>query len=359
MNSRGFGVKKGRWSAGLVVAVIAAAVAFYAGPGNEADSSTDVRRTARVALGGLSETISATGVIRPITGAEVNVGSRISGTVVALPVEVGDRVKTGQILAELDDTALLAESDEARADVNLSIPRVELAESTLARREKLATKGLASDEDLEIARRDLAVARAQLEADRARLRSAEIELGYTRITAPIDGVVAEVSTREGETVAAAFAAPNFVTIIDIDRVEVLAYVDETDIGRVTLGQQATFTVDTYPDAEFPARVVAIQPRAELQGSVVNYVVRLEFDRIPNFVLRPEMTAHVRIIVDERNAVLTAPRAAIKRQAGRQFVVLRRDGAWIEQDVRTGWRSDTTVELLSGVSAGDLLELNTY
>jgi len=352
-------VKKGRWSTGLAITTVAAVIAIYAWPGSEADSSTDVRRTARVSLGELSETISATGVIRPVTGAEVNVGSRISGTVVSLPVEVGDRVQTGQVLAELDATALLAEADEARADVNLSMPRVELAESTLARRQKLATKGLASDEDLEIARRDLAVARAQLEANRARLRSAEIELDYTRITAPIDGVVAEVSTREGETVAAAFAAPNFVTIIDIDRVEVLAYVDETDIGRVSLGQHATFTVDTYPDAEFPARVVAIQPRAELQGSVVNYVVRLEFDRIPDFILRPEMTAHVRIVVDERDAVLTAPRAAIKRQTGRQFVVLRRDGEWIEQDVRTGWRSDTTVELLSGVREGDVLELNTY
>ena len=167
-------MKKGRWSTGLAITTVAAVIAIYAWPGSEADSSTDVRRTARVSLGELSETISATGVIRPVTGAEVNVGSRISGTVVSLPVEVGDRVQTGQVLAELDATALLAEADEARADVNLSMPRVELAESTLARRQKLATKGLASDEDLEIARRDLAVARAQLEANRARLRSAEI-----------------------------------------------------------------------------------------------------------------------------------------------------------------------------------------
>ena len=122
-----------------------------------------------------------------------------------------------------------------------------------------------------LAENDLAVARAELQANRARLRSAEIELDYTRITAPIDGVVAEVSTREGETVAAAFAAPNFVTIIDLERLEVLAYVDETDIGRVVVGQLASFTVDTFPDTEFTARVTAIQPRAELQGSVVNYL----------------------------------------------------------------------------------------
>jgi len=347
-----------RWAAGLIVSAMAAAIVF-AWTANSANSSTGVRPTARVALGSLSEAITATGVIRPVTGAEVNVGSRISGTVIRLPVEVGDRVVTGQLLAELDATALQAAADRARADVNLSIPRVELAESTLRRREKLAARGLATAEDLEVALQDLAVARAQLEANRARLRSAEIELGYAQITAPIDGVVAEVSTREGETVAAAFAAPNFVTIIDIDRVEVLAYVDETDIGRVEIGQQASFTVDTYAEAEFPARVVAIQPRAEIQGSVVNYVVRLEFERISPYILRPEMTAHVRIVIDEREDALTAPRAAIKREAGRQYVVLQRGNEWVEQDVRTGWRSDSTVELLSGVRAGDVVEINSY
>jgi RND family efflux transporter MFP subunit len=350
-------VKKGRWSTGLTITVLALAIAINVWPGNEADSNTDVRKTASVNLGALNETITATGVIRPVTGAEVNVGSRISGTVVSLPVEVGDRVTVGQLLAELDRTALQAEADEARADVNLSIPRVELAKSTLARREKLATRGLASDEDLEIARRDLAVALAELQADRARLRSAEIELDYTRITAPIDGVVAEVSTREGETVAAAFAAPNFVTIIDLERLEVLAYVDETDIGRVVVGQLASFTVDTFPGTEFMARVTAIQPRAELQGSVVNYLARLEFERSEDFILRPEMTAHVRIVVDEREQVLTAPRATIKRNTGRQYVVVQRGGEWLEQDVRTGWRSDTAVEFLSGVREGDVLELN--
>ena len=351
-------MKKSRWSAGLVLTVVIAAIGLNVWPGKDADSSTDARRTARVTLGTLKETITATGVIRPVTGAEVNVGSRISGTVVSLLVEVGDRVVVGQLLAELDATALQAEADAVRAEVNLSAPRVQLAQSTLARRDKRATMGLASTEDLEVARQDLAVARAQLEANRARQRSAAIALGYTRITAPIDGVVAEVSTREGETVAAAFAAPNFVTIVDLERLEVLAYVDETDIGRVVVGQVARFTVDTFSDTQFPARVVAIQPRAELQGSVVNYLVRLKFERLPDFTLRPEMTAHVRIVVDEREQALTAPRASIKRRPGRQYVVVQRQGQWVEQDVRTGWRSDSSVELLAGVRNGDVLELNS-
>lgn len=350
-------MKKGYWTAGSVLLAVIVTVGLYMWPDNEAESNTDLRRTTTVSKGSLNETVLATGAVRPVTGAEVNVGSRISGTVVSLPVAVGDSVEIGQLLAELDATALEAQADEARAEVALSVPRIDLAESILARRERLAEKGLASVEDLDLARNDLAAARAQLLADKARLRSAKIALSYTQVTAPISGVVAEVSTREGETVAAAFAAPNFVTIIDLDRLEVLAYVDETDIGRVFIGQQASFTVDTFTNIEFKARVIAIQPRAELQGSVVNYVVRLEFERPTDFVLRPEMTAHVRIVIAERNDVLTAPRSTIKRTVGRQYVMVQRGEEWSAQDVQTGWRSESKVEILSGVREGDVLELN--
>ena len=343
----------------LLLALAGSAAGVYAWQDNQPQTGSPDRRTGRVELRSLSETITATGVIRPVTGAEVNVGSRISGTVTRLPVEIGERVARGQLLAELDATALRAQADEMRADVALSEPRLALAESTLKRREQLAEKGLTSAEDLEIARRDLAVAVAELEATRARLRSAEISLGYTRIVAPINGIVAEVSTREGETVAAAFAAPNFVTIIDLDRLEVLAYVDETDIGQVFVGQQAIFTVDTYPDAEFVAEVIAIQPRAELQGSVVNYVVRLEFQSPDSFVLRPEMTAHIQIVVEERDNVLVAPRNSIKRRVGREYVVMQSGEQWIEQNIETGWRSESLVEVLAGINEGDVLELNTH
>ena len=343
------------WSLGVCVLIVTGVGYSWSIEGRVDDKLS--RLTGRVDLRSLSETVVATGVIRPMVGAEVNVGSRISGTVINLPVEVGDRVEVDQLLAELDTTALEAAADQVRADVALARPRIALAGSVLERRQRLAEQGLASAEDLDLALRDLAVERALLEASKARLRSAEIVLGYTRITAPISGVVAEVTTREGETVAADFSAPTFVTIIDLDRLEVLAYVDETDIGRIQIGQTPNVTVDTYPDMEFEATVNTIQPRAELQGSVVNYVVRLDFAAVDNFILRPEMTAHVRLVVAERENVLTAPRNALKRHDGRQFVVVQRDGEWIETDVRTGWRSESTVEILSGVDEGDLIELN--
>jgi RND family efflux transporter MFP subunit len=345
-----------KWWILFVLALVATAAGYSWSVEGRVENQLE-RKTGHVGIGTLTETVTATGVIRPMVGAEVNVGSRISGTVVNLPVEVGDEVEVDQLLAELDNTALEAAADQVRADVALAQPRVALAKSILKRRQSLAVQGLASDEDLEIASRDLAVERAMLDASKARLRSAEILLGYSQITAPIRGVVAEVTTREGETVAADFSAPTFVTIIDLDRLEVLAYVDETDIGRVGMGQLATFTVDTYPDKEFTATVSAIQPRAELQGSVVNYVVRLDFESANEFILRPEMTAHVQLVVAEREGATLAPRNALIRRDGRQFVIVQRDGDWIETGVRTGWRSESTVEILAGVSQGDVIELN--
>jgi macrolide-specific efflux system membrane fusion protein len=339
---------------------------FYAWSGDGDTPQQTEYRSAVISLTSLQETVVATGVIRPVVGAEVNVGSRISGTVISLPVVVGDRVEVGQLLARLDDTALQAAADQMRAEVGLSRPRVSLAESVLERRIRLAEKGLASDEDLDIARSDLAIARARLEESLARQRSAGINLSYAQITAPISGVVAAVSTREGETVAAGFSAPTFVTIVDLDRLEVLAYVDETDIGRVFVGQPASFEVDTHPGVSFSGVVEAIQPRAEMRENVVNYVVRLEFESPPaglddpdtEYTLRPEMTAHVRLVIAERDNALTAPRNALKRRDGRQYLLVQRGDEWVEQDVRTGWRSDSAVEILSGVKAGDRIALNT-
>lgn len=318
---------------------------------------TAPRSTARISRGAFQQAVIATGVIRPVVGAEVDVGSRISGTVDSLPVKVGDRVNRGELLAELDATDLEAGLEEAKANLALARPRVALAESTLARRRRLAASGLITAEDLDMAVRDLAVEQARFQASDARLRSAEILLGYSRIRAPISGVIAEVSTREGETVAAGLSAPTFVTIVDLERLEALAYVDETDIGRIHLGQVGTFTVDTYQDTEFAARVTAIQPKAELQGSVVNYIVRLEYEPREGYILRPEMTAHVRLVVEQREAALTAPRRALRRHDGRQFLAVQRSGEWVEQEVEIGWRSEEAVEIVSGVDEGDLVELN--
>jgi macrolide-specific efflux system membrane fusion protein len=355
-------MKRGNKWLSLTGFVVLGSAGIYGWSGDGSTPQSVEYRTAVVSTTNLKETVVATGVIRPVVGAEINVGSRISGTVISLPVVVGDQVKVGQLLARLDDTALQAATDQVDAEVALARPGVSLAKAVLERRVRLANDGLASAEDLDIARSDLAIANARLDESLARQRAARINLSYAEISAPISGVVAAVSTREGETVAAGFSAPTFVTIVDLDRLEVLAYVDETDIGRVFVGQEANFTVDTYPGVSVTGLVTAIQPSAELRDNVVNYVIRLEFeasleDTPTEYTLRPEMTAHVRLVISERGDAITAPRNAIKRREGRQFLLVQREGEWVEQDVRTGWRSDSQVEILSGVKAGDRIALN--
>lgn len=341
----------------LLLAGLIGVTALYLWQGDAATPARADIKTTKVGRETLTREVIATGVIRPVTGAEINVGSRVSGIVKNLPVKVGDTVQAGDLLAQLDSTPFEALMQQAAADVDLSKAELALAESELARQQNLSAKGYSSETDLQQAIRDINVARAKLALNVAKLRSAEIDFGYTKIAAPIKGVIAEVTTREGETVAADFAAPKFVSIVDLDRLEVQAFVDETDIGRVFVGQSARFEVDTYSDREFQARVTAINPKAELQNSVVNYIVVLDFEGQEGSILRPEMTAHVRLELEARNNVLTAPRSALRRQNGKQIILVERDGDWTEQPVRIGWRTDQRVEIVDGLAEGDVIQLN--
>ncbi len=305
----------------------------------------------------LDQTVLATGVIRPVVGAEIDVGSRVSGIVSSIAVKVGNRVDRGDLLARIDPTEFEAQMAQAEAELALARAQLAMAASSHQRAASLSAAGIVSEFELESANRDLEVARARVALEQARVNSVRILLAYTEIRAPLRGVIADVTTREGETVAASFAAPTFVTIVDLDRLEVQAYVDETDIGKIFVGQPATFSVDTYPDADFAAQVTAINPKAELQNGVVNYVVRLEFEPPDALVLRPEMTAHVRLVVEERNDVLTVPRKAIRRDQGQQFVLVSRNGVWVDQIIEPGWRTDSRVEVREGLSENETVRLN--
>src|SRR5262249_52948126 len=159
--------------------------------------------------------------------------------------------------------------------------------------------GILAPSELELAERVAAVSEQQVIGARASLAYATAQLEYAHIVAPIAGVVASVSTQEGETVAAAFAAPTFVTLLDPTRLEVLAYVDEPDIGRIRAGQTATFTVDTYGDREFDGLVTTVYPKAEIRDNVVNYVTVVRFQPPRDGTLRPEMTTTLRIATETR------------------------------------------------------------
>lgn len=246
--------------------------------------------------------VKATGVIKPMIGAEVRVGSRASGVVKRLFVRVGDRVRKGQLLAELDDRELAARRAAAVAALDLSNANLSYAQTDLRRKRQLHAASLIASSDLDLAEQAAIVFEQQRRQAQASLDDAATQLGYARIVAPITGIVSSVSTQEGETVAASFASPTFVTLLDLTRLEVRAYVDETDIGRIRRGQRAQFTVDTYGDHTFDGRVTAIYPQAEIRDNVVNYITVVRFTPPRDRLLRPEMTATVRIDVEDVKSV---------------------------------------------------------
>jgi multidrug efflux pump subunit AcrA (membrane-fusion protein) len=394
----------------VAIPVLAAAVVVLgllawlrAGDSEEASDSSEV---VVVAPRTFSTIVVAIGAVKPRIGSEVRVGSRISGRVWKLRANIGDRVEQGQIIAELETAeldALIAlrravlklavaklagfatlspeEEARARADVKRLEAEVRLATEDLTRQQALLERKLvpratadaardrhaAAEAALESARRTVEWLRAghtegrrQAEADveraRAALESAEVDRSFTVLRSPIAGVVASVATQEGETVAAGLNAPTFVTIVDLARLQVNAYVDEVDIGKVATGQHAVFTVDAFPARDFTGRVAAIYPTATIQDNVVKYIVALDIDGEYAGLLRPEMTASVRIELDERT-VLAVPVRAIRQDAGRSVVHVVSGDRPEVRPVRVGWRDGSWAEITDGLAEGERILLN--
>ena len=339
---------------GLFILVIAALVTgFSMGlfPNNEDVQSMDWP-TAPVKRVDISSTVLATGIVKPKVGAEVRVGSRVSGIVMKLYVSVGDRVPEGTLLAEIDPTEFEARLHQAEADLEVAKANLEFAVLDKNRQNELLGKELVSQNVADVAGRAHEVAEAEVKQAEANLEFARIQLEYTKIRAPISGVVASVSTQEGETVAASFAAPTFVTIIDLNRLEVWAYVDETDIGRVQKGQEAEFSVDTYSDVEFQGEVVAVYPSAEIQDNVVNYVTIIRISNDQGRILRPEMTTTVNIYLEKRENVLAVPNRAIRRERGRKYVYALEGHQPVKRWVKVGWKDSNHTEIVDGIEESE-------
>jgi HlyD family secretion protein len=352
--------------------------------------------------------VLATGVIKPQVGAEVRVGARISGKVERLFANIGNVVKKGQVIAQLEKADLEAivnkstaelqmaeaklaavkslqprEIEKAQTDVDQWLATVELNRKELSRQEELLKQDFTSEQARDRAKEQLAVgeahlasvrkaleltetgynedirqAVANLERAKAVLDNDKVQLSYATITAPIDGVVGSVSTQEGETVAAGLNAPTFVTIIDLARLQVDTFVDEVDIGKVNPDQKAVFTVDSFPAREFEGKVVAIYPKAVIQENVVNYDVVVKIIDSYEGLLRPEMTASVTIFLETRKNVLTLPVKAIKRDQGKNVVYLMSSDGIQLREVKIGWKDSQWIEILSGLDENETVLLES-
>lgn len=187
------------------------------------------------------------------------------------------------------------------------------------------------------------------------LELTKIRLSYATVRAPIGGTVGTISTQEGETVAAGFSAPTFVTVVNLGMLQVDAYVDEVDVGKVKEGQKATFQVDAYPDVEFKGTVTAIYPTAVLRDNVIYYDVVVDIEGEFAGKLRPEMTANVTIKADSHLGVLGIPAKALDRKAGTNLVhVKKADGSTESREVALGLEDEEFVEVTKGLEEGEVV-----
>lgn len=326
--------------------------------------------TAQVIRRDFSSTVLATGTVKSQVGSEVKVGARISGKVIRLYANIGDFVKKGQVIAELEKEDLTARVERNKAELAVAEARIEdvearlkLAQVQLQRHKELIVSRAVSQDALDIAAKEFAVnqaglrlAQRQVESAKAALKESVASLAYATLTAPISGVIASVSTQEGETVTAGLNAPVFVTIIDLTRLQVDAFVDEVDIGKVQLGQKAVFTVDSFPAREFEGKVVAVYPKAVIQENVVNYDTVIDITSPYDGLLRPDMTTSVTILLEAREGVLAVPAEAVKREKGKTLVYVPANGRAEPREVKTGWKDGPWIEIAGGLKEGETVLL---
>ena len=360
-----------------VVFVVAIAVWLFSGSKKKEQVNFV---TEKVAPANIQSSITATGTIEPVTS--VTVGTQVSGIVSKLYVDYNSVVKKGQVIAELDKSNLMSQLNSAKANLQQMQANLRKAQEDLAyqhanfnRYKTLYNKGLVSANDFETARlsyqtasQSVSSVRQQVNAAQEEVKRAQTNLGYATITSPIDGIVLSKSVEEGQTVAASFSTPELFTIAqDLTNMQVVANVDEADIGGVKEGERVTFTVDAYPDETFQGTVKQVRQEATTTNNVVTYEVVISAPNA-NLKLKPGLTANVTIFTAERSGVLSVSNKALrytptKETVGHMKIV---DGGgkskvWVIEGntiksvpVNIGMTDGTHTQILSGVSRGQVI-----
>ena len=338
--------------------------------------------TAPVDRGPITATVTATGTVNPVTS--VQVGTYVSGPIKALYADYNTPVRRGQPLAKIDPSPFQVKVDAARADLTNAHAALEKSRAdavlkavTLRRTRDLGRRGIDAESDLDLAQSQDGQARAQVRLDEAaivsaeaHLKEAEVNLAYTDIVSPVDGVVVSRSVDVGQTVAATFQTPTlFLVAADLTKMEVIASVSESDIGNVQPEQAATFTVDAYPNITFEGRVNEVRNAPITVLNVVTYQVVVTVDNA-ELRLKPGMTANVTVTTASKPQALrvasTALRfrppadtsgrdgaaAAAEVATGPRVWVLGRDAQPRPVPITTGIQDDRFTEVTSGLEEGD-------
>ena len=344
-----------------VAAIAALAVWLLSGGKKEEKITFD---TAAVAPANIMNSITATGTIEPVTS--VTVGTQVSGIVSKLFVDYNSVVKKGQVIAELDKTNLMSQLNTAKTQLATAQSQLNYQTTNYKRYKTLFEKGLVAADDFDNAKLSYTQAKEQVASAKEEVQRAQTNLGYATITSPIDGVVLSKSVEEGQTVAASFSTPELFTIAqDLTNMQVVADVDEADIGDVKEGERVTFTVDAYPDDTFDGEVKQVRQEATTTNNVVTYEVVIS---APNadLKLKPGLTANVTIYTAERKGVLSVPSKALrftpqKETVGKMKIVdaaNAKNKVWtiegnsiVAHKVNIGMTDGTNTQIVGGIAEG--------
>jgi HlyD family secretion protein len=380
----------------IIVAVVAiAAIALWLIFSGSSSKQVISYETQAVKKGTIEITVTATGTVEPVK--QVEVGTQVSGVIKNIYADYNSKVKKGALLAILDKTPLLAQLASTKAALASAQSQLTYQEANYNRIKQLFEKKAVSETDYETALYQFSSAKANVDQMKSEVDRAQTNLGYAEIYSPIDGVVLSRAVDEGQTVAASFNTPTLFTIAqDLTKMQVVANVDEADIGQVSDGQKVNFTVDAFPDDVFEGKITQVRLEPTTNSNVVTYSVVIDAPN-PDLKLKPGLTASITVIVNEADDVLTIPAKALRfepdssllaqnnvktgfntanaanpqtavKQASNdqktgdrkqedkssRTVWLKENGSIRPVQVVTGITDETDVEVLSGLKEGDLV-----
>ena len=350
--------------------IIVAGIAIWAF-GGQAKKRKVVYETATVDRANISNSVTATGTIEPVT--EVEVGTQVSGIIDRLYADYNSVVTKGQLIAEMDKVTLQSELASQKATYDGAKAEYEYQQKNYERNKGLHEKQLISDTDYEQSLYNYQKAKSAFDSSKASLAKAERNLSYATITSPIDGVVISRDVEAGQTVASGFETPTLFTIAaDLTQMQVVADVDEADIGDVEEGQRVSFTVDAYPNDVFEGKVTQIRLGATSSSSsttttttVVTYEVVISAHN-PDLKLKPRLTANITIYTLDKQGVLSVPakalrftpavplvgsNAVVKDCEGEHKVWTREGDTFTAHPVSIGISNGIVTEITGGINEG--------
>lgn len=356
--------KRGRWLIALVILALVGGAGAYRYLSTESKTEANVL-TDTVSRGDIESLVTATGVVKPFK--DVDVGAQVSGQLLRIPVEIGDQVKQGDLIAEIDPASIKTQIEIAEAELaNLKAQlagrqaQATLAARTLARQQALVKANGAAQAALDEAeateagaRADIDALNAQIRKQEAALKDAGISLGHTQIYAPMAGTVVDIAATEGQTLNANQTTPTIATLADLSTMTIEADVSEADVSRLKVGMPVYFTLLGAPDLRIEGKLRQVKPKPSTENNVVLYSALFD---VPNAEgrLMIDMTAEVFFVEASAKNVLKVPVTALSRDRnGKAEVTVTTAGGGREtRTIETGLRDRLSVEVRSGLSEGD-------